>query len=197
MYSLLYGSLSSQWYWDSRSIGNVRQRPLAQQRGNWLGEASRMDLGIEQVDVISNFVQTLSFNTTMSWRNQPGSTIWFLELTVVLRLKVHWKCETTSTCSTTRKLAVRSITNELVVEQVDVISNFIKSLSSNTTMSWRNQPVRSTTSTLYYMVPWAHGGIETQGPLEMWDNVHLFNDEEIGREKHHQWACRLSIHYSI
>ena len=32
----------------------------------------------------------------------------------ILRLKVHWKCETTSTCSTTRKLAVRSITNELV-----------------------------------------------------------------------------------
>ena len=94
------------------------------------------DLVVEQVDVISNFLQTLSANTTMSRRNQPVlSTIWFLELTVVLRLKVHWKCETTSTCSTTRKLAVRSITNDLVIEQVDVISNFVQTLSANTTMS--------------------------------------------------------------
>ena len=191
MYSLLYGSLSSQWYWDSRSIGNVRQRPLAQQRGNWLGEASRMDLGIEQVDVISNFVQTLSFNTTMSWRDQSGSTIWFLELTVVLRLKVHWKCETTSTCSTTRKLAWRSITNG----PWHWTSG--RNLKFCTDLEFQYRHELKEPARIYYMVPWAHGGIETQGPLEMWDNVHLFNDEEIGREKHHQWACRLSIHYSI
>ena len=43
-YSLLYGSLSSRWYWDSRSIGNVRQRPLVQRRGNWPWEASPMSL---------------------------------------------------------------------------------------------------------------------------------------------------------
>ena len=31
-------------YWDSRSIGNVRQRPLVQRRGNWPWEASPMSL---------------------------------------------------------------------------------------------------------------------------------------------------------
>ena len=101
------------------------------------------------------------------WNQHVLSTIWFLELTVVLRLKVHWKCETTSTCSTTRKLAWRSITNGPWHWTSGRNLKFCTDLELQYHHELK-EPAR-----IYYMVPWAHGGIETQGPLEMWDNVYL------------------------
>ena len=80
-----------------------------------VAEPTKTPLSNRIVSQVTVFGYTLSLFrelTKVPLRNQHVlSTIWFLELTVVLRLKVHWKCETTSTCSTTRKLAWRSITN--------------------------------------------------------------------------------------
>ena len=94
---------------------------------------------VKQVDVVSHFQWTLSLNTTVSSRNHiVESTGWFLQLMLVLALKVCAKFEIRSTCSTTRILVMLLTANFLDVEQVDVVSHFQWTLSLNTIVSARN-----------------------------------------------------------